>query len=201
MPSSSSSSGSDWPPTVMTVRLHRRRVGIGSLRAGQADVALPVWLIDRRLILRPHEAAIDQQATVAIDADEGAGAGDLGRIEDMRPVVEGGQRFLDLAEANIHLVRQLVGILILGFEPRLFGLKRVDRRLLVGRDVGRRALKLPKAVVMAVGEADGDLDPFPAFGARSSSASRLELLGDEAVEQAGRLAVSRRRRRRTGRGG
>ena len=109
--------------------------------------------LDRRLVLRPHKATLDQERAVAVDADEGARAGDLGRIIDVRPLVERGQRLLDLAETRIDLVRQLVGVLILRFELRLFGAQRVDGRLLLVGDVGGRAVELPQAVIVAIREA------------------------------------------------
>ena len=118
-----------------------RRVGIGSVGAGRSRCLFAVRPLDRRFVLRPYETAFDQERAVAIDADEGAGAGDLGRIEDMRPIVKGGQRLLNLAEAGIDLVGKLVGVLILGFELRLLGLKGFDRRLLLGREVGQACLQ------------------------------------------------------------
>ena len=100
----------------------------------------------------------------------------------MRPVFEGGQRLLDLAEADVDLVGKFVGVLILVLELRVLGLKRFDRRLLLGRDVFRRTLELPKTVVVAVGEADSDLDPLPALG-RNGLGFGLQLLGDETLQQ------------------
>ena len=47
------------------------------------------WPLDRRLVLGSDEAALDPQCAVAIDANENAGAGDVGGIEPDRPVLEG----------------------------------------------------------------------------------------------------------------
>jgi hypothetical protein len=67
----------------------RRVVGLGRNRR------------DRRLILGSDEAALDTQCAVALDADEDAGAGDVGGIEPDRLVFERRQGGLDLAEALI----------------------------------------------------------------------------------------------------
>jgi hypothetical protein len=71
---------------------------------------------NRRLVFGPDIAAIDRKAAVCIDADEDARTDDLGRIEDARPGLEGGERRLDFAKARIRLLGQLVGVLVLGFE-------------------------------------------------------------------------------------
>ena len=155
-----------------------RRSGVARL----GSLAVLLGICDRRLVLGPDIAAIDAKRAVGVDADEDAGAGDLGRIVDDRPIVEGGERRLDLAEPLVDLVRQFVGVLILRLELGVFGLQRVDRRLLLGREVGRRAVEFAQAVGMAVGKVDGDLDPLPALGGDRLGLG-LQLLGDQPVEQ------------------
>ena len=138
---------------------------------------------NRRLVFGPDIAAIDGQVAVRVDADEDAGAGDLGRIVGDRPIFEGGQRRLDFAETLVHLFGQFVGVLVFGFELGVFGFERVDRRLFFGREVRWRAFQFAQTVGVAVGEVDGHLDPLPAFGGDGLRLG-FQLLGDQAVEQA-----------------
>jgi len=87
----------------------------------------------RCFVFRPDIAAIDRQHAFVINADENAGAGDVGGIVDRRPRFEGGQRRLDFPEPLIDLVRQFVGVLIVSLELVGLGLERIDRRaLLIG---------------------------------------------------------------------
>ncbi len=135
-----------------------------------------------RLVLRPDIAAVDREPSFGIDADEDAGAGDLGRIVDHGPVFERHQCRFDLAETLIDLVGQFVGVLVVGFELGLLGVERVDGRLLLGGEIGRFALQFAQAAGVAVGEIDGDRDPLPALrGDRLGL--RRQLLGDETIEQ------------------
>src|ERR1700730_11244266 len=91
-------------------------------------------------------AAIDGKATVGADADERTGARDLGRIVADRAILEGGERRLDLAEARIHRVGQFLGVLIFGFELGVLSLQRLDRRLFLAREIGKRALEFAQAM-------------------------------------------------------
>ena len=133
------------------------------------------------------------QSAFGVDADEHAGAGDVGRIIGDRAILEGGERRLDLAEPLVDFVRELVGALVFGFELGVFGVQRVDRRLLLGRQFGRRAFEFAQAMGMAVRETRRrDLDPLPALGG-DLLRLRLQLLGDQAVEQGQTSRASRRR--------
>ena len=51
-----------------------------------------------------------------IDADEGTGAGHLGRVEGLRSRVELRQELIDLREPEVGLVRQVLAGRVLGFE-------------------------------------------------------------------------------------
>ncbi len=108
--------------------LNHGRVGIGAVRSSRRGIGLAVLLrlADGRLVLRPDVAAVDRQRAFGVDADEDAGAGDVGRIIGDGPIVEGGERRLDLAEAFVHLVRQLVGAVIL--PPPAWRIRRSARR-------------------------------------------------------------------------
>src|ERR1700730_4411084 len=117
MASSSSSSGSPGaPPTVMTARRNGtsgfRPVG-GSTANDGFDLAIDG---NGRFVFRPDIAAIDRQHTFVIDADEDAGAGDIGGIVDYCSRFEGGQPRLDLPEPLIDLVRQFVGLGVIGLQ-------------------------------------------------------------------------------------
>ena len=70
----------------------RGAVGLG------VATGLLVFRRDRRLVLGPHIAALDPEHAGAVDADEGAGTGDLGGIIEDGPLIEGLQGRLDLAE-------------------------------------------------------------------------------------------------------
>ena len=127
--------------------LNNGRVGIGAVRSGHRGIGLAVRLrlACGRLVLRPDVATVDRQRTFGIDADEDASAGDGDRIISDGPIVEGGERRLDLAEPFVHFVRQLVGAVILLFQFGVFGLQRVDRRLLLAGEVGGGALQFAQA--------------------------------------------------------
>jgi hypothetical protein len=86
-------------------------------------IGLPVLLrlAHGRLVLRTDVAAADRQGAFGVDADEHAGAGDVGRIIGDGPIVEDGERRLDLSEPFVHLVRQLVGAVILLLQLGVFG--------------------------------------------------------------------------------
>ena len=120
-----------------------------------------------RLVLGPDVAALDAQAAIGVDADEHAGAGDLGRIVDDGPLVERRERGLDLAEPLVDLVGQFVGVGIL--------LLRAGRI----RPSGRRSARCSSSVrstvspvrrrrpsVWPYGKSRRDRDPLPALGAQ-----------------------------------
>ena len=71
----------------------------------------------------PDVAAIDREAALRVDADEDAGAGDLGGIVADWPILEGGERRLDFAETRIDFVGKLVGILVFRLELGVLGLQ------------------------------------------------------------------------------
>ena len=139
-----------------------------------------------RLVLGPDIAAIDAKAAVFIDADERAGACDVGRLEPDRAILEFHERGLDLAHPLIHLVRQFVGVGVLGFEPVMFRVQGVDGRLFLSCEIERRAIQSAQVMVMAVGKIDRRLHPLPAFGGDRLGLG-LQLLGHQAVEQADRF--------------
>ena len=66
-----------------------------------------------RFVLAADIAALDVQRPIRIDADEGAGVRDGGRVENMRPVVQGCEGLLEFAKARVYLIGHLVGILVL----------------------------------------------------------------------------------------
>ena len=84
-----------------------------------------------RLVLRSNITPIDREPALEIDADEDAGADDVGGIVNHRSVFEGQQRRLDLAETLVDRVGQFVRILIYGLEPVTLGVERIDSRLLL----------------------------------------------------------------------
>ena len=67
----------------------------------------------RLLVLGAHIAALDVQGAVAADADEDAGTRDLRRIVDDGALLELAQRRLDLAQARVDLLRDLLGVGVL----------------------------------------------------------------------------------------
>ena len=99
----------------------------GSINPAVLSIDLGVAAIDgnRRLVFGPHIATGDHDVAVAIHADEDPGASDVGGIVDDRALLEGIESFLDLAQALIDLVRQLVGAVILRLEPIVFRAQRL----------------------------------------------------------------------------
>ena len=89
-------------------------VGFGALGRFAVGIALG---FDRSLVFGPDIAALDAQSAIGIDADEDAGAGDLGGIVDHRAVVERFERRLDLAEPLVDLVGQLLGLGVFRLQP------------------------------------------------------------------------------------
>ena len=106
-----------------------------------------------------------------VDADEDAGAGDLGGIVADRPILEGSKGRLDFAETLVDLVGQFVGLLVFGLEGFLFGLKRLDGRLLFLGEGDGVAGQPTQAGGVAKGEVDSDLDPLPALGGKVSASA------------------------------
>ncbi len=145
-----------------------------------------------RLVLGAYVATIDRELAIRVDADEDAGAGDLGGVVADRPILEGGERRLDFAEARVHLVGQFVGVLVFGFEFGVLGLQGIDRRLLLGREVCWRPVELAQTMGVAEWEVDIHLDPLPAFGGDLLRLG-LQLLGDQAC-RAGRHFPANRHR-------
>lgn len=83
---------------------------------GAADVASDVVVqtggrlrLDRKLVLGPDVAALDPQGPVGHDADERTRARDLLRVERDRTVVQLLHRRLELGQAMVLLLGELVG--------------------------------------------------------------------------------------------
>src|SRR3546814_3917017 len=66
-------------------------------------------------------------------------------------------------------------ILIFRLQLGVFDVERVDRRLLIGRDLDGDAFQVAQVADMAVGELGRDLDPFPALGGDRSEEHTSEL--------------------------
>jgi len=133
-------------------------------------------------VLRPPDAAIDAEMAAAIDADKGAGARDLDRIETDGPLLEGGESCLDFGATLIILLRQLLGFRVGLLDPAVLGLECVTRGFVLRRERNLLATELTQAVGMAIGELGRNLDPFPAFGADCFHLV-FELVGDEAIDE------------------
>ena len=138
----------------------------------------------RRLVLGPEIAALDLQLAITINTDECAGAGDLLRVVDDGPVLEGIECRLDLGETPIDLLGQ---ILVAFLEIALFDLLELRPQgfaagvLLVGQRL-RFAHDAAQAGSVAIGEVRSDLDPVPALGLDCLGLGR-ELLGDKLLQQ------------------
>ena len=110
----------DWPHALVLLgqlgRGIHRRLGVvvgGGSRAGPGLLGIAIARAvlrrrHRRLVFGPDVAALDPQGPRAINADDGTGAGDLGRVVDDRALVESGQRGLDLGEPLVDFLRDLV---------------------------------------------------------------------------------------------
>ena len=85
----------------------------GPVRSGSFSIRARFLRRGRREILGAHEAALDLRRPGRVKADEGAATGDHLRVEPNRPVLEPRQRLLDLAQARVNGVRQLIGALVL----------------------------------------------------------------------------------------
>jgi hypothetical protein len=71
----------------------------------------------RGFVFLANEAAFDPQPAVLVEADEGAGPGDLGRVVDRGTILERFERCLDFAEPQIDLIGQFVCVCKILFEP------------------------------------------------------------------------------------
>jgi hypothetical protein len=120
--------------------------------------------------------------TAAIDADEGAGAGNIRGFKTNRSFIESHKRRLNLAKPLIGVVGKLFGFGMGHFDAVVFRLECVASRFLFVRQRRGVAAKLSQAVGMAVGELGCDLDPLPAFGA-DGSGFLFELLGNKAIDE------------------
>lgn len=128
-------------------------------------------------------AAIHRQATVAVNADEHTGTGDLGRIVGDGTILEGGERRFDLADALIDLVGIFLGLGVFSFQRRVFRREGIDRRLsLIGQRRGRTD-QPAQTVTVAIGRLDPGIDPLPALGA-DRLGFRLQPVLRELIEQA-----------------
>jgi hypothetical protein len=121
-------------------------------------------LIGLGLVFGADIAALDVEAAVAIQADENAGPRNLGRVEPDGAVVERLDLGFEFAKALIDLVGQFVGFCVLGLERVEFSLQGGAARGFLLAHVDGFAFEPAQAVGVAVGEIDGDSDPFPAFG-------------------------------------
>ena len=84
--------------------------------ATPARSAVGRFALDRSLVLRPHVTALDAQSALAVDADEGAGAGDLGGIVNVTAArSKACELGLDFVEPPSDLFGNLVGVGMLFF--------------------------------------------------------------------------------------
>ena len=175
----------------------------GALRASDRHLAAAFGLatrdrFNRRLVLEPDEAALDAQRALAVDADEDAGAGDLGRIIADGPIFECRHGGLDLAEAPIDLVRQFVGLGILRLKGVLLGLERGKAGVFLVGEFDSLAGQAAQASAVAVGEVASDRDPFPPLW-RATFRPRPEASRSPADRAKPGPATNRHRHARRGR--
>lgn len=160
-------------------------VGDPGLRAGSGLVAAIYAVIGRRdgdFVFGPDIAAFDPQGARPVDADKGAGARNLSRVVNDRPLLEGGQRGLDLGNALIDLLRDFVRL-----DVSLLQLVELSPESFIGGRLlfGERTLLADQAaeiVGVAIRKVGGNFDPLPAFGADYVGLA-LQVLRDEPVEQ------------------
>jgi hypothetical protein len=129
----------------------------------------------RCFVFRPDIAAIDRQHAFVINADENAGAGDVGGIVDRRPRFEGGQRRLDFPEPLIDLVRQFVGFAIVGLQLARFGFERIDCRAVLIGQVGWQPIQFAHALGVSIGEIHTAIHFQPSAAMVSASAFSLSV--------------------------
>jgi hypothetical protein len=137
---------------------------------------------NRLLVLRPHIAALDVQGAVRADADKDAGTRDLRRIVDNGPLLEFPQRRLDLAQARVDLLRDLIGVGVFLLQLVQLRLEGIACLGLLLRQRHLLAAQPAQPVRVAVGEVGSDLDPLPSLVANGLRFP-LQLRGDEPVEQ------------------
>ena len=99
--------------------------------------------LDRQFVLGTDIAALDTQAAIRCDADEGAGAFDLGPVEHDGSGLESLQRCFKLRQALVDLVGQVVGVLVFRGPAIELCLDSVARRFLLGSE--RRGLTAEQA--------------------------------------------------------
>jgi hypothetical protein len=73
---------------------------------------------------------------------------DLGRLEDVRPVREGFERFVELAEPRIYLIRHLVSVFIFCLKRVVLRLEGIEARLLLGGRINRYPLEPAVPVII-----------------------------------------------------
>ena len=158
------------------------RGGAGPGLLGIAIARAFVRRRERRLVFGPEIAAFDSQGPRAVDADEGPGAGDLGWVEDDGPLLESGQRRLDLGKPLVDLLRNLIRLGVSLFQLVELGPEGVVSSHLFLRQRTLLPDKAAQIVGVAIREVGRDLNPPPAFGANRVGFA-LELIRDQPVEQ------------------
>ena len=136
----------------------------------------------RRLILGPHVAALDAQGTGGVDTHERAGTRHLGRVIEDGPLLERCQGCLDLTEALVDVLWDLVGFGVALLQLVELGLQDIAGSHLV---LGHRhfgAAEAAQPVRVAVGEVGRDLDPPPALRAHGLGFAP-QLLGNEPIQE------------------
>jgi len=88
----------------------------------------------------------------------------VGRVERHRPLVDGGQRRLDLRQAAVHCLGQILDAGVRLLKPVILGLQRLPLGLLLGRDGHLLAPELAQAEAVAIRDLRRDLDPAPTLG-------------------------------------
>ena len=161
------------------VRGRRLRTGKQLPRSGCSATLLGSnW----RFILRPHVAALDFHPPGIIDADEDAGAGDVGRVIDRRTLVAGRDLLFEFGHPLVDLLGQLVGAFVFVGETAIFGKRCVIARLLFLADRRIVCRQSPQPIAVAVREVDCDFGPFPTLGADFLHRG-VEFFAGEAIEQ------------------
>jgi hypothetical protein len=93
-----------------------RLSGRSSWFGGRRIMSISFGRLRWRLVLRIDVAAVDAELASAVNADERAGACDIRRVVNDRMPFERDERRFDLVEPLVHVIRQLVGIGVIGFE-------------------------------------------------------------------------------------
>jgi hypothetical protein len=95
---------------------------------GWSIAAITLNRLDRRLVFRTDVTPFDPELALGVDADEHAGARDVGGIVSDGALLECRKRGLDLTESSVNLVRQFVGVCVLLLEPLKLGLQGATAR-------------------------------------------------------------------------